>query len=91
VLELACGPGTPTGMLAERAARRDGIDRAPEMLELAAGPAPGANVRFERADLFSWRLAARLQLLGWGFAMHDQRPVLLGRTRAVEAQDSPSK
>jgi SAM-dependent methyltransferase len=67
VLELACGPGTWTAMLAERAASVTAIDGAPEMLEIAAGSAPGANVRFERADLFSWRPGRRYDAVFFGF------------------------
>jgi SAM-dependent methyltransferase len=54
-------------MLAERAARVTAIDGAPEMLEQAARSAPGANVRFERADLFSWRPARRYEAIFFGF------------------------
>jgi SAM-dependent methyltransferase len=52
VLELACGPGTWTAMLAQRARAVTALDGAPEMLEQAALSAPGANVRFEQADLW---------------------------------------
>jgi len=67
VLELACGPGTWTGLLAERAASVTAIDGAPEMLEVAAASAPGANVRFEHADLFTWRPARRYDAVFFGF------------------------
>jgi SAM-dependent methyltransferase len=67
VLELACGPGTWTGLLAKRAARVTAIDGAPEMLEVAAASAPGANVSFELADLFSWRPARRYDAVFFGF------------------------
>jgi SAM-dependent methyltransferase len=67
VLELACGPGTWTAMLAQRAARVTAIDGAPEMLEVAARSTPGGNVRFERADLFSWRPARRYDAVFFGF------------------------
>jgi SAM-dependent methyltransferase len=67
VLELACGPGTWTAMLAERAARVTAIDGAPEMLEVAAAAVPAANVRFAQADLFSWRPDRRYDAVFFGF------------------------
>jgi SAM-dependent methyltransferase len=67
VLELACGPGTWTSMLAQRARTVTALDGAPEMLVQAARSAPGANVRFEQADLFSWRPARRYDAVFFGF------------------------
>jgi SAM-dependent methyltransferase len=67
VLELACGPGTWTAMLAQRARAVTALDGAPEMLEQAVRSAPGANVRFEQADLFSWRPARRYDAVFFGF------------------------
>jgi SAM-dependent methyltransferase len=67
VLELACGPGTWTAMLAQRARSVTALDGAPEMLEQAARSEPGANVRFEQADLFSWRPARRYDAVFFGF------------------------
>ncbi len=67
VLELACGPGTWTGMLAQRAGTVTALDGAPEMLELAAAAVPAANVGFELADLFSWRPARRYDAVFFGF------------------------
>lgn len=67
VLELACGPGTWTGMLAQRARTVTALDGAPEMLQVAAASAPGANVRFEQSDLFSWRPARRYDAVFFGF------------------------
>ena len=67
VLELACGPGTWTSMLAQRARTVTALDGAPEMLEQAARSAPGANVRFEQADLFSSRPTRRYDAVFFGF------------------------
>ena len=55
VLELACGPGTWTRMLAERARTLTAVDGAPEMLVLAAERAAGEHVGFVKANLFEWR------------------------------------
>jgi SAM-dependent methyltransferase len=67
VLELACGPGTWTTMLARRARHLTAIDGAPEMLELARGQRPGDNVEFHRVDLFSWRPQRRYDAIFFGF------------------------
>ncbi len=67
VLELACGPGTWTGMLAQRAVSVTAVDGAPEMLEVAAASEPGANVRLQQVDLFSWRPARRYDAVFFGF------------------------
>jgi SAM-dependent methyltransferase len=67
ILELACGPGTWTAMLAERARHVTAVDGAPEMLELAGAQQPGDNVEFHRADLFSWRPDGRYDAVFFGF------------------------
>ncbi len=67
VLELACGPGTWTGMLAGRARSVTAVDGAPEMLELAALATAADNVRFVAADLFSWRPDRRYDAVVFGF------------------------
>ncbi|MGI8714113.1 MAG: class I SAM-dependent methyltransferase [Solirubrobacteraceae bacterium] len=67
VLELACGPGTWTTMLAQRAAGVTAVDGAPEMLQAAAASAPGANVTFVQDDLFSWRPQRRYDAVFFGF------------------------
>src|SRR5947208_2365425 len=54
VLELACGPGTWTTMLADRAQTLTAVDGSPEMLAEAAGRPHGEHVRFVHADLFEW-------------------------------------
>jgi trans-aconitate methyltransferase len=68
VLELACGPGTFTGELADRAATVTGLDASPEMLEIAAArTAPRPNVRFDQADLFAWTPERRYDFVFFGF------------------------
>ncbi len=67
VLELACGPGTWTGMLADRARTLTAVDGAPEMLELAALATSADNVRFVTADLFTWRPDRRYDAVFFGF------------------------
>jgi len=65
VLELACGPGTWTPMLAQRATTLTAVDASPEMLELAALRAPDA--RFIEADLFAWEPDRRYDGVFFGF------------------------
>ena len=68
VLELACGPGTFAGELADRATSVTALDASPEMLKIAAArTAPRANVRFSRADLFAWTPDRRYDLVFFGF------------------------
>jgi 2-polyprenyl-3-methyl-5-hydroxy-6-metoxy-1,4-benzoquinol methylase len=57
ILELAAGTGVWTEALAGRGARVTAIDTSPEMLErnrVRLGSL-AANVRYEQADVFSWR------------------------------------
>lgn len=67
VLELACGPGTWTSMLADRADSVTALDGAPEMLAVAAAARPGRNVRFVEADIFNWRPDRRYDTVFFGF------------------------
>jgi SAM-dependent methyltransferase len=68
VVELACGPGTFTGELADRGATVTGLDASPEMLEIAAArTAPRTNVRFARTDLFAWTPDRRYDFVFFGF------------------------
>ncbi|HTX30838.1 MAG TPA: class I SAM-dependent methyltransferase [Solirubrobacteraceae bacterium] len=68
VLELACGPGTFTRELAERATSVTALDASPEMLEIAvARIAPRTNVRFSRTDLFAWAPDRRYDFVFFGF------------------------
>ena len=67
VLELACGPGTWTAMLAQHAEHVTALDGAPEMLALAVAGEPGDNVSFQRADIFAWRPERRYDAIFFGF------------------------
>jgi SAM-dependent methyltransferase len=65
VLELACGPGTWTPILARSATTLTAVDSSPEMLALAAQRAPGA--RFLHANLFEWEPDRRYDGVFFGF------------------------
>jgi len=64
VVDLGCGPGTLTVILAERwpSARVLGIDSSPEMIA-SAGELRTPSVQFEVGDLRSWRPDAPVDVL----------------------------
>jgi 2-polyprenyl-3-methyl-5-hydroxy-6-metoxy-1,4-benzoquinol methylase len=63
VLEIACGTGLWTEALAGWADSVTAIDAAPEMVAIARGRVRSADVSFEVADVFSWRSAARFDVI----------------------------
>jgi 2-polyprenyl-3-methyl-5-hydroxy-6-metoxy-1,4-benzoquinol methylase len=63
VLEIACGTGLWTGALAGLAETVTAIDVAPEAVAIARDRVKSANVRFEVADVFSWKTAARFDVI----------------------------
>jgi len=58
VVDLGCGPGNLTDLLADRWPRADvaGLDSSPEMVRRAAGR--GSRVRYEVGDLRDWAAGA---------------------------------
>lgn len=54
VLEIACGTGQSTSILAESAATVTAIDAAPEMIAEARRRSELEAVRFVRTDIFDW-------------------------------------
>jgi trans-aconitate 2-methyltransferase len=89
VVDLGCGPGTLTGLLAERwpAAEVTGLDASPEMVAAARGR--GDGVAYDVADLRDWAAAAGEPVdvlvsnatLQWVPGHLDLLPALLGRVR----------
>lgn len=67
VLELACGPGTWTPLLAAHADTLTAVDASPEMLEVAAARVADSRVRFLQAELFSWEPDRRYDTVFFGF------------------------
>lgn len=69
VLELACGPGTWTPQLLQRATTVTAVDAAPEMLAAARDRVADDRVRFVQADLFTWHPDRRYDAVFFGFWM----------------------
>jgi trans-aconitate 2-methyltransferase len=68
IVDLGCGPGNSTELLARRFAQAEvlGLDNSPAMIEAARERLPAAqwpNVRFELADAAAWRPAEPLDLV----------------------------
>ncbi len=55
ILELGCGPGTWTGLLAQRTRKLKAVDLSPGMLEQARRSVPEAHVAFVNADAVSFQ------------------------------------
>lgn len=66
ILELACGTGMWTQVLARWTDDLTALDSAPEAIEIARGRCPD-SVRFEEADLFTWRADGSYDTLFIGF------------------------
>jgi trans-aconitate methyltransferase len=67
VLELACGPGEFTAEISRYASRLTAVDASPEMIALAAATVGAGEVRFIRADLFSWTPDRAYDCVFFGF------------------------
>jgi demethylmenaquinone methyltransferase/2-methoxy-6-polyprenyl-1,4-benzoquinol methylase len=67
VLELACGTGQWTRLLASRGLRVTAVDAAPEMLARARTRVDGLDVEFLQADLFDWRPPRRFDTVFFSF------------------------
>lgn len=67
VLELACGTGQWTGLLAQFADELLALDASPEMLELNRAAVRSPRLRYEAADLFAWEPPHRFDVVFFGF------------------------
>jgi SAM-dependent methyltransferase len=67
VLELACGTGQWTRLLATRGHRVTAVDAAPEMVAVAKKRVAGLDVEFVQADLFAWRPPRRFDTVFFSF------------------------
>ncbi len=67
VLELACGSGHWTPMLAARGRSVTAVDAAPEMLALARRRVRGLPVELVQADVFGWQPPRRYDTVFFAF------------------------
>jgi trans-aconitate 2-methyltransferase len=89
VVDLGCGPGNLTGLLAERFVAADvlGVDSSPEMVERARQSGiPG--VRFEAGDVRTWEAAEPVDVL-LANATYQWVPGHLGLLPRLVAQVAP--
>lgn len=77
VLELACGTGQWTPMLAARARSVTAVDAAAEVLALARTRATSPSVQFVQADVFEWRPRRRYDTVFFAFWLSHVPPARL--------------
>jgi SAM-dependent methyltransferase len=66
-LELACGTGLFTRLIAPRVASLVAVDASPEVIALNRARVANRNVRYVQADLFAWTPEARYDFVFMGF------------------------
>ncbi|MEV4972764.1 class I SAM-dependent methyltransferase [Streptomyces scopuliridis] len=90
VLELACGTGRWTPMLAARARSVTAVDASAEVLALARARTKSPGVRFVQADLFEWQPPRRYDTVFFAFWLSHVPPARLpGFWSAVGAALAP--
>ena len=67
VLELACGTGLFTRLIAPRVARLTAIDASSEVIEINRARVDAGNVDYVQADLFAWRPTQRYDAIFFSF------------------------
>ncbi|WP_246113490.1 class I SAM-dependent methyltransferase [Streptomyces montanus] len=77
VLELACGTGQWTRLLATRAHSVTAVDAAAEVLALARARTASPTVRFLQADLFEWQPLRRYDTVFFAFWLSHVPPTRL--------------
>ncbi|MEV0780381.1 class I SAM-dependent methyltransferase [Streptomyces sp. NPDC050433] len=77
VLELACGTGRWTPMLAARARSVTAVDVAAEVLALARARTPFPHVHFLQADVFEWQPPRRYDTVFFAFWLSHVPPARL--------------
>jgi ubiquinone/menaquinone biosynthesis C-methylase UbiE len=77
-LELACGTGRWTPVLARHARAVTAVDAAPEMLALARRRAADLPVEFVLADVFTWRPTRRYDTVFFAFWLSHVPPARSG-------------
>ncbi|HTR59685.1 MAG TPA: class I SAM-dependent methyltransferase [Casimicrobiaceae bacterium] len=66
-LELACGTGLFTRLLAPKVGRLTAIDASSEVLAINRGRVAGGNVEYAQADLFAWQPRERYDAVFFSF------------------------
>jgi 2-polyprenyl-3-methyl-5-hydroxy-6-metoxy-1,4-benzoquinol methylase len=69
VLELVCGTGMWTQSLARHAAVLTALDSSPEAVAIARQRTANPTVRFVEADVFSWVVRERFDLIFFAFLL----------------------
>ncbi len=77
VLELACGTGQWTPLLAARARSVTAVDAAAEVLALARARTASFGVRFIQADVFDWQPPRRYDTVFFAFWLSHVPPTRL--------------
>ncbi|MEV8367751.1 class I SAM-dependent methyltransferase [Streptomyces niveus] len=77
VLELACGTGRWTPLLAARARSVTAVDVTAEVLDLARARTPFPHVRFVQADVFAWQPPRRYDTVFFAFWLSHVPPARL--------------
>jgi demethylmenaquinone methyltransferase/2-methoxy-6-polyprenyl-1,4-benzoquinol methylase len=90
VLELACGTGQWTPLLAARAHSVKAVDAAAEVLTRARARAASRNIQFIQADVFEWQPPRRYDTVFFAFWLSHVPPARLpGFWNAVAAALAP--
>jgi demethylmenaquinone methyltransferase/2-methoxy-6-polyprenyl-1,4-benzoquinol methylase len=85
VLELACGTGKWTGVLADHAAQLTAVDASPEMLAIASERLQEDRVRFIEANIFEWEPDQRYDVIFFSAWLSHVPPQLFDRFWALVA------
>ena len=86
VLELACGTGQWTRLLAARARSVTAVDAAAEVLALARARTAAPTVEFVEADLFAWQPPRRYETVFFAFWLSHVPPARLPRFWSTVAE-----
>ena len=76
VLDVGCGPGRTTGLLAERGLRVTGIDLSPGMIEVARRDHPDLNLRVGSMTALDVADGAASGVVSWWSIIHLPRAVV---------------
>jgi demethylmenaquinone methyltransferase/2-methoxy-6-polyprenyl-1,4-benzoquinol methylase len=77
VLEVACGTGQWTQLLAGRTRTLTALDAAPEMLRIARARMRGTTTRFIEADIFTWEPVRQYDTVFFAFWLSHVPPVAM--------------